>query len=313
VVDALANLLDGPRGRGAFLFRTLMEPPWSILMADDTPLGLVAVVRGSAWVVSSDGDRRLLQAGAVALVKGQEAITLASEAGLAPQIVCGPGGRRTAPDGSELGDSLDLGRRTWGNHAGGSTLLLMGCYQLRGEISRQVLDALPQQVVLEPETWTSPLVPLLDDELLAGAPGQEAVLDRLFDLLLVSVVRAWFNHADSVAPSWYRAHLDPVVGRALRLLQGDPVRSWTVAGLAAETGVSRSALARNFTDLVGVPPMTYLKQWRLARTADLLLDQDLTLDAIARRVGYSDGLTLSAAFKSARGVSPRQYRETNTA
>jgi AraC-like DNA-binding protein len=234
---------------------------------------------------------------------------LASEPGLAPTVVCGAGGRRTSPDGADLGDALSLGTRTWGNHADGTTLLIMGCYQLRGEISRQVLSALPQQIVLEPETWQSPLVPLLDEELVTDVPGQPAVLDRLFDLLLVSVVRAWFNQPGNVAPGWYRAHRDPVVGHALRLLQQEPARSWTVARLAAETGTSRSALARSFTELVGVPPMTYLKQWRLARAADLLLDRGLTLDAIARRVGYSDGPTLSSVFKGARGVSPRQYRE----
>lgn len=228
---------------------------------------------------------------------------------------------------ADLDDALSLGTRTWGNHADGTTLLLMGCYQLRGEISRQVLSALPQQVVLEPETWSSPLVPLLDEELVADAPGHVAVLDRLFDLLLVSVIRAWFNQPGTVAPGWYRAHTDPVVGRALRLLQQDPVRAWTVAGLAAESGASRSALARSFTDLVGVPPMTYLKQWRLARAADLLLAQDLTLDAfdslmsrpdtIVRRawrgrslIGVGDErLKSHLGVGTAHGVQPPPVRE----
>ena len=70
-----------------------------------------------------------------------------------------------------------------------------------------------------------------------------------------------------------------------------------VAALAAETGVSRAALARRFTDLVGAPPMTFLTSRRLA------------LAAVARQVGYATPYALSTAFKRAHGVSPREYRE----
>ena len=312
-VDALANLLDGPRGRGAFLLRSIMVPPWSVRMQDEAPLGLVAMVRGTAWVVPEAGDPRQLRPGAVAVVKGHQPVTFADDPATPPQVVVHPGGRQTTPDGADRGHSLRLGVRTWGNDPNGSTLMLQGCYQLRGEISRRVLDALPPQVVLQPETWSSPLVPLLDGEITTDEPGQQAVLDRLFDLLLVSVVRAWFSQPGADVPAWYSAHQDPVVGQALRLLHENPAHPWTVASLAAETGLSRSALARCFTDRVGVPPMRYLKEWRLARAADLLLDPDHTLDAIARRVGYSDGSTLSTIFKSVRGVSPQQYRDITTA
>jgi AraC-like DNA-binding protein len=135
------------------------------------------------------------------------------------------------------------------------------------------------------------------------------VLDRLFDLLLVTVVRAWFDQPEAEVPGWYSAHDDPVVGEALRLLHENPSHPWTVANLAAKTGISRAALARCFAERVGVPPMTYLKEWRLAVAADLLLDPDKTLDVIAHRVGYSDGFALSSVFKRARGLSPQQYRE----
>ncbi|WP_020392871.1 AraC family transcriptional regulator [Kribbella catacumbae] len=308
-MDALANLLDGPRGRGAFLLRTIMEPPWSLRMNDDAPLGLVAMVRGTSWVVPDTAAARELRAGSVAVVNGRGPITIASDPGIAPTIVCGPEGRRTTLDGVSLGETMSLGVRTWGNNSDGASLMLMGCYQFRGEISGRVLDALPPRIIFDSDAWSSPLVSLLGDEITTDGPGQQAVLDRLFDLLLVSVIRAWFDQADADVPGWYSAHQDPVVGRALRCLHEQPSRPWTVARLAAETGASRSALARCFTERMGVPPMTYLKEWRLARAADLLLDPDLTLDAIARRVGYSDGSTLSTIFKNARGVSPRQYRE----
>jgi AraC-like DNA-binding protein len=155
---------------------------------------------------------------------------------------------------------------------------------------------------------SSPLVALLSEEMAKDEPGQEVMLDRLLDLLLITVLRAWFTRQEAAAPAWYRAYSDPVVGRALRMLHNDPARPWTVASLAAETGVSRAALARRFTELVGEPPMAYLTGWRLALAADLLREPDATVGSVARRVGYSTPFALSAAFKRVRGVSPRQHR-----
>ena len=110
------------------------------------------------------------------------------------------------------------------------------------------------------------------------------------------------------APGWYRAHGDPVVGPALRLLHHEPARPWSVESLARETGVSRAALARRFAELVGEPPMSFLTGWRLALAADLLRDPDATLAAVARQVGYGSPYALSTAFKRVRGVSPREHR-----
>ena len=137
-------------------------------------------------------------------------------------------------------------------------------------------------------------------------PGQEVVLDRLLDLLVIAVLRAWFARAD--APPWYRAHSDPAVGRALQLLHHNPAHPWTVGELASQVGLSRAALARRFTELVGEPPMTYLTGWRLALAADLLREPGSTLGAVADEVGYSSPFALSTAFKRQRGMSPQQYR-----
>jgi len=154
-----------------------------------------------------------------------------------------------------------------------------------------------------------PVLPLLADEMVKDDPGQEAVLDRLLDVLLIAVLRAWFARPEAGAPDWYRASGDPVVGRALQLLHHNPGHAWTVAELARETGSSRAALARRFTDLVGEPPMAFLAGWRIALAADLLLEPGATIGSVADRVGYGSPFALSAAFKRLRGVSPQQHRQ----
>jgi AraC-like DNA-binding protein len=312
-VDALAGLLDGPRAREAFLLRSLMDPPWAVRIQDEAPLSLVAVVRGEAWVVPDALDPVRMGGGDVAIMRGPDPYTFAGHPATPPQVVIHPGQHCTTPDGEDLAQAMDLGVRTWGNSADGSTVMLVGSYQLRTEVSRRLLALLPPVLVLPGDAWDSPLVQLLADEIVRDEPGQEVVLDRLLDLLVIAVLRAWFSRPDAEAPDWYRAHGDPVVGRALRMLYNNPAHPWTVASLAAETGVSRAALARRFTELVGEPPMTFLTGWRLALAADLLREPGASVGAVAQRVGYGSPFALSTAFKRVHGISPHEHRARTTA
>ena len=90
-------------------------------------------------------------------------------------------------------------------------------------------------------------------------------------------MRVWFARAEADAPARWRADSDPILGRALRLIYGDPSRHWTIASLAAAASVSRASLGRRFNDLVGEPPIAFLTSWRLALAADLLRAPDTSL------------------------------------
>lgn len=310
-MDTLAGLLDGPRARGAFLLRSILTPPWSLRIQDEAPLTLVAMVRGDAWITPDRGDAVRLRPRDVAILRGPDPYTVSDDPATPPQAVIHPGQRCSTPDGAPLSTLTGLGVRTWGDSTDGPTVLLTGTYPMQGEISRRLLDALPALLALRDEDWDSPLVGLLADEIGRDDPGQEPMLDRLLDLLLISVLRAWFARAETDAPAWYRAHRDPVAGQALRLLQNNPATPWTVTSLAARTGVSRATLARRFATAVGQPPMAFLSGWRLALAADLLRQRpDATVGAVARQVGYGSPFALSAAFKREYGLSPQQYRHT---
>jgi AraC-like DNA-binding protein len=312
-MDSVAGLLDGPRARGAFLLRSVLDPPWSIRIEDEAPLTLVAMVRGGAHVLPDDGAPAPLRAGDVAILRGPDPYTVADDPATAPQVVILPGQRCGLPDGQEVESMGDLGVRTWGNSAEGETIMLTGTYQLRSDTSRRLLDALPAHLVVAGDSWENPLVGFLADEIAKDEPGQEAVLDRLLDLLLIAALRAWFARADAGAPGWYRAQGDPVVGSALKLMHNNPAQPWTVASLASAVGVSRAALARRFTALVGEPPMAFLTSWRLSLAADLLREPGATVGSVAPQVGYSSAFALSAAFKRVRGMSPAEHRRSGAA
>ena len=276
-MDSLVGLLDGPRARGAFVLRSVMEPPWSLRIQDEAPLTVVSMVEGHAWVTPDGGEAEKLQ-------------------------VC------TTRSGEDLAERMDLGVRTWGNDLDGSMTMLTGTYEQHSEVGDRLLRSLPDLVVIRAGTADLPVVELLNQEIGKEEPGQESVLDRLLDLLVIAVLRAWFARPEADVPAWYLAYSDPVVGPAIRLMQNEPGRQWTVASLADAVGVSRATLARRFTELVGVPPMTYLTEWRIAVAADLLRHEGMTIGAVASRVGYGSPFALSTAFKRIQGMSPAQYR-----
>ncbi len=298
-MDAVAGLLDGPRARGAFLLRSTLEPPWCLRIEDEAPLTVVAVVAGEAWI---DEEIHLLP-GDIAVARGPDPYTVADTPGRDPQVVIAPGQICRLPDGHEVKLMDFLGTRSWGNSAAGGTVMLTGTYEHAGEISARLLRALPPLLT---QRLDSPLVQLLADEIVKDEPGQEAVLDRLLDLLLIATLRAHFAQTD--APGWYRASADPIVGPALKALQDEPAHQWTVESLAQRAGVSRAALARRFNDLVGEPPMSFLTGWRIALAADLLLEPGATVGSVAPQVGYGSSFALSTAFKRLRGVSPQQFK-----
>ncbi len=308
-MDAVAGLLDGPRARGAFLLCTTLAPPWSMSIRDEAPLTLMALVTGEAWIVPEDGDPVLLRAGDVAIARGPDHYLVADDPATRPQVVIQPGQRCETPEGQEVKLMGDFGVRGWGNDPDGGTVMVVGTYDLLGEIPERLLRALPALLVLRDEEWDTPLIRLLADEVVKDDPGQEAVLDRLLDLLVIAVLRVWFSRPEALPPAWYRAQGDPIVGQALRLMYDSPASAWTVAKLADTIGISRAALARRFTELVGEPPMAFLTGWRITLAADLISEPGATIGSVADQVGYGSSFALSTAFKRVRGISPQQHKK----
>ncbi|MBT2454832.1 AraC family transcriptional regulator [Streptomyces sp. ISL-86] len=309
-MDTLTGLLEGPKARGAFLLKSVFNPPWAVRIEDRAPLSVVTMVHGSGWLLPDRGAPVPISPGDVAVVRGPEPYAVADSPRTPVQITVDQEQRCSTQAGEDLSESMALGVRTWGAEFqdAGSAVMLSGTYQAPSEIGRRLLSALPTVLVRPAAAADTTLIGLLASEISRDEPGQEIVLDRLLDLLLIGVLRTWLADPGSGAPAWYRAQGDPVVGPALRLLHENPAHGWTVEEIAFKVGVSRASLARRFAELVGEPPVAYLTGWRLALAADLLREPDATVATVARRVGYNSAFALSTAFKRVRGVSPQEFR-----
>ncbi|WP_093154721.1 AraC family transcriptional regulator [Saccharopolyspora antimicrobica] len=303
-MDAVSELLAEVRARGAVFRQAIVRPPWALRMSSGASLTLATMLHTPAWIVPDQREPVRIEAGDIAVIRGDVPYSVADDPATSPSAVVTEADYCSATEGIE-----HAAARTCGTPATGSAVLLSGAFERQGELSAQLLQALPAVLVVPAEERPFPSPEQVAEEIARDRPGQQLVLDRLMDLLLVSALRSWFDNPDADAPAWCRALDDPVVGTALRLLHDAPARPWTVAELAAKAGVSRAALARRFTALVGEPPMAYLTNWRIALAADLLRKTDHTVDAIARKVGYSNAFALSVAFKRLRGTRPSDHRK----
>ncbi|GAA3884545.1 AraC family transcriptional regulator [Saccharothrix violaceirubra] len=290
-MDAVSDLLTDVRARGAVFQRTIMRAPWALRIVGGAPLTLAMMLRGHAWIVPDTAPPVRVGTGEIAVVRGDVPYTVADSPTTAPTRVVTDDDYCT-PAFGPLDDDAPV--------------LLSGAFERRGELSEHLLHALP--AVLTVPAVAHPPAAVVADEIAADRPGRQLVLDRMLDLMLVAALRHWFAAPHTDAPAWCRALDDPIVGTALRLLHDTPDQPWTVAGLAAKAGVSRAALARRFTTLVGEPPMAYLANWRVALAADLLDRTDHTVATIARKVGYANAFALSVAFKRLRGTRPSDHR-----
>ncbi|WP_432496805.1 AraC family transcriptional regulator [Kineococcus auxinigenes] len=312
-MDALSDLMRGVRAHGSLFGSTTLTPPWSLHFVDGAPLSLCTVLHGGGWIVPQHEPPVRLGACETALVRGPGTFTFVDEVGTAAvPVVCGvecatpeQGGARHRLGWHDPGETRD--------DESAATTLVVGAYPVHGEISRRLLEALPVVLRVDAGGAVDPVLDHLAAEVAVDAPGQQVVLDRLLDWMLVCTLRDFFDRPGRRAPAWWAAQRDPVASTALQALHTEPAAPWTVAALAERAGVSRATLAKRFSDLVGEPPLTYLTRWRMTLAADLLLERPTASVAeIARTVGYSDPFGFSAAFKRVRGLNPSDFRRTAT-
>lgn len=309
-MDALTAMLGQVRTTGALLGQNVMTEPWAIRFEDMPSLSLFTMLRGEGWLLDAGRDAPLRLTDHHVVLSTQSApLTITSDpARLIPPVRMRPvADICTDAAGRVIDEEARLGARTCGDRLDDPHALLTGFYRISGTIAERVLAGLPPVLVV-PYARRPAVLEVTEQEVTRDQPGQQAVLDRLLELLLIGTLRDWFSRPEAAAPPWYRAMSDPVVGAVLRLMHEQPAASWTVDVLAREAGVARATLARRFTSLLGESPMAYLTRWRLCTAADLLQSGETTVEAIARQVGYSSAYALSAAFHREFGVRPSEHR-----
>ncbi|MEJ3658840.1 AraC family transcriptional regulator [Actinomycetes bacterium KLBMP 9759] len=304
--DPMGEALHLLRMTGTFYFRAELSEPWGmdIPPLPDT-LWFHVVTHGSAnLVLAPPAEQDVpLAPGGLALVPHGAGHGLRSGAG-APM--------RSAP---HIPHDFLSERYAVLRHGGGGETSTMVCGAVRFDhpAARTLVALLPAVIRIDTaETadaeWLSATLGLLAAEVAQLRPGGEAVITRLSDIVVIQAIRAWIESDPAARTGWLGALRDPQIGRALTLIHRDPAREWTVAALAAETAMSRSAFAARFTELVGEPAMHYVTRWRMHTAMTWLTDDTMTVGEISRRLGYRSEAAFSRAFKRVIGVAPGAAR-----
>jgi AraC-like DNA-binding protein len=302
--DALGEALRFLRMTGAFYCRSELSEPWGLtLPALPEHLWLHAPLRGRCWLEAEGEAPCVLEVGDVALVPHGDGHRLLSEPGApAPPIL----GLEREP----LSGRYEVLRHGGGGEA---AVLICSAVRLGGAAAPNVRRLLPRVLRVEPAVtpqaeWMHSLIRLMSAEAQASRPGNEAVVTRLADIVVVLAIRAWLEGEPAERAGWLSALRDGQIGRALTLIHRHPERAWTVASLARQVAMSRSAFAHRFAELVGEPPIRYLLGWRMQLALAALQDEDVSVGRLAQRLGYDSEAAFSRAFKRTMGVPPGAVR-----
>jgi len=204
-------------------------------------------------------------------------------------------------------------------HGGGgpTTRFVCGYLVCSPSVCRPLLDALPRMLCIH--VGDAPASALMRDLLRVGvresfvsSPGAASMLAKLSEFMFVQALRVYVENLPPGGAGWLAGVRDAHVGRALALIHAEPGRAWTVAELAREAAMSRSALAERFTELVGEPPIQYLMRWRLALAAQALRSGGEAIVRVAERSGYESEAAFSRAFKREFGMPPATWRRAGS-
>lgn len=168
-----------------------------------------------------------------------------------------------------------------------------------------LVSLLPQLVRVRGEQRLATLVQLVGDESRAQRPAREVILQRLLEVLLIEALRSTVQ--STAFPGLLRGLADERLGVAIRRMHESPSQPWTMAQLAKEAALSRSAFFERFSRTVGVAPMEYLLTWRMALAKSLLRRMEGSIAEVAERVGYGSASAFTIAFTRHVGLPPGRF------
>lgn len=318
--DPVSDVLDTIRLQGAVFF--LWEPSWPfgigvahgrqlsrhVLTRSECIVSYHIVNEGPCWAAVNGEEPLQLKTGDTLVLPRGDAYKIAST----PQY----------PTREDESTSIEFFRSmasdeaptmiTEGGNGPERSRLICGFLGCNLGPFNPLLSSLPRMMCIPaPPEGDDPLSALIGFALSESQErrgGERSLLMRLSEVMFVEILRRHLRSSGQIETGWLAALGDPLVGRALACMHGEPGRSWTLQVLAEATGASRSVLAARFSQTVGLPAMQYLTRWRMQLAAHRLLETSAKVFVIAAEAGYDSEEAFSRAFKRIVGVSPSAWR-----
>jgi AraC-like DNA-binding protein len=319
-MDAFSEILSGVKLNGAVFFSAEFSAPWGFTTPPTKVMAAVPagvehivlyhlVIEGGAVVELTDGQRTELGPGDIVIFPHGDAHHMSSgKDAVRPFPNYGISDKIRAHDLSTLqaGGGGDVSRFVCG---------YMACDPY---LSRPILSGLPPVFKVNIRTdrsgqWLENSILHLVEEAASGRIGSDAMLAKLSEAMFVDTLRRYVASLPEQQTGWLTGARDPIVGKSLGLLHSRIAHPWTIAELAEQVGISRSALVDRFTRYLSEPPMAYLTRWRLQLAARSLERTPRGVAEIAADVGYESEAAFNRAFKREFGQPPGRYRSEHKA
>ncbi len=315
-MDAFSEILSGVKLKGAVFFTAEFSAPWGFSASASNRMAAALapeaehlvlyhlVIDGGALIELTDGQSIELEPGDVVIFPHGDAHHMSSGSGaVRPFPNYGINAKIESRDLSPL-------------HAGGGgeiSRFVCGYMTCDPYLCRPILSGLPAvfKVNIRADSsghWLENSILHLVEEAASGRVGSEAMLAKLSEALFVDTLRRYVSSLPEQQVGWLAGTRDPIVGKSLGLLHSRVAHPWTIASLADEVGISRSALVERFTRYLAEPPMTYLTRWRLQLAARSLEKTSRGVAEIAADIGYESEAAFNRAFKREFGKPPGRYR-----
>ncbi|CAJ95728.1 AraC-containing protein [Cupriavidus necator] len=322
-MDALSDLLRAVQLSGAVFLNGEFKSPWCLISEADAELRAAFLPRadrvvsyhliteGVCWarLVDGTGPGLRVDTGELLVVPQGEPHVLGSDLRLQP-----------LPSAPLVYDMLrnspgEVMRVSYGG-GGETTRMVCGFLGFDDTMGNPLLTSLPRLFKVGlgsglESAWLASALAFATSEAAEPRAGTATVLAKLSELLFVQAVRRCIDTLPDNESGWLAALRDRYVGRALSRMHARPAYPWTVDELAGNVGLSRSALAQRFTDLLGQPPMQYLAHWRLRSAAAELRSGNRSISEVAGAVGYDSEAAFSRAFKREFGLPPASWRRNH--
>jgi AraC-like DNA-binding protein len=300
LADALSDILRSVHLSGGVYFRCEFTAPWGMEVPANPDAEFHVVVRGQCWLARPGEKEPIpLQAGDVVVFLD----------GSRHRLLDTPRGKALSPE-KIIGDQslANFGPVAYGG-GGAPVTILCGYFRFNRDSAHPLLAALPNFMHVPGAQFgeADAIIGLMQRETKHAAPGTEAVVDRLSEVLFIQILRAHIQQTEN-ANGMLAALRDRKVCAALGCMHQYPEKPWTLESLATELGMSRSAFTARFTALVRQTPMQYLSAWRIEQARLMLRETRLSTAAIVEKVGYGSEAAFGKAFKRRVGVGPGVYR-----
>jgi AraC-like DNA-binding protein len=294
MVDPLAEVVTLLEPGARFSKLVVGAGTWHVRRSDAGQPFYCVVLEGGCRLVVDGHEALELRSGDFILIPSAYSVAMSS---LAPPADDAP---------ENLPVALAIGEFRIGDLDGPTDLrMLIGHCSFGSPDAGLLVSLLPQLVHVRGDPRLATLVQLVRDEFRERRPAREVILARLLEVVLIEALRS--SAGTTASPGLVRGLADERLAIAIRRMHESPTTAWTIAQLAKEAGLSRSAFFERFSRAVGVAPMEYLLAWRMAMAKNMLRQNESGIAEIAERVGYGSASAFSVAFTRHVGRPPTQF------